>query len=209
MMDTKAAIVAAARDLFLESGYPGMTMRAVAKRVGVSATAIYRHFRDKDALLAAVVDEGRELLGAYLFQALEGRTPQERLRKTGLQYLEFAFDQPGYFEVFFLSWGRLDPVVHGGADAAGPPPTFQFLIDRVREAAAVGVVDIEPDDGQAVMAVAVHLWAHVHGLAALWIRGGAKDFMPPEAWRALCHQSVDRLLLGLRAEGGSGIDDGS
>ena len=53
MHPTAADIVAAARDLFLEAGPSGMTMRAVAKRVGISATAIYRHFDDKEMRKAA------------------------------------------------------------------------------------------------------------------------------------------------------------
>ena len=199
MHPTAADIVAAARDLFLEAGPSGMTMRAVAKRVGISATAIYRHFDDKEMLLAAVVAEGRELLGAYLFQALRGSTPAERLTLTGAKYLDFAFDHPGYYQVFFLSWDRLQRETHivGEADVARPPPTLQFLFDRVREAAADGAIAVDPADDQAVLATVVHLWAHVHGLAALWVSGGAPAIMPLEGWRAMCAHSVATLVRGL------------
>src|SRR5512140_3277022 len=103
-MSRQAEILEAARDLFLASGLSGVTMRRVASKVGVSATAIYRHYADKDDLLKAVVDLGRERFSTFLVRGLKGTTPRERLLLTGTGYLEFAFEQPHDYQIMFMAW---------------------------------------------------------------------------------------------------------
>lgn len=201
-MDRRTQIIEAARDLFLQGGIEGMSMRRVAQRCDLTATALYRHFRDKDDLLAAVVDEGRRLLGAYLFEALQAEGPRDRLERTGQQYLAFALDHPGYFEVFFMSRGRpgVEPPpgeLLGGAPRRAPSPAVRFLYDRIREAARDGLIALDPDDEGELFSVALHLWGHVHGLAALWISGGMPELVPLGAYRALCHRSLASLVEGL------------
>lgn len=74
-MDTRTRILNAARELYLEGGHRSVTMRGVAERVGVTATALYRQFDDKDALMNEVVDEGFRRFGRYLYKSLEGPVP--------------------------------------------------------------------------------------------------------------------------------------
>ncbi|HEX2076505.1 MAG TPA: TetR/AcrR family transcriptional regulator [Longimicrobium sp.] len=156
--DIKSRIVAAARALYLERGPEGVTMRAVADRVGVTATALYRHFRDKDALLREVAGEGSRLLGTHLFRALEAPSPLERLRMTALAYLEFAAAQPQAYRALF------DP----GDTAESSPVQRQrdavrrFLRDGVREAMEAG--DLAPADADETV---LALWSLLHGLASL------------------------------------------
>ncbi len=73
-MGTEHDILAAARDLYLTHGLTGFSMRKVADAVGISATAIYRHFDGREALILAVVDEGFRRFGTYLYRGLRGRT---------------------------------------------------------------------------------------------------------------------------------------
>jgi AcrR family transcriptional regulator len=157
--DIKTRIVAAARALYFERGPDAVTMRAVAERVGVTATALYRHFADKEALLKEVVGEGSRLLGSHLFRALEAPTPLERLRATALAYLDFALAQPQAYRALF------DPV--GNGDEISPverqrDAVSRFLRDRVREAMDAGVVAPGDPDGAAMT-----LWSLLHGLASL------------------------------------------
>lgn len=156
--DIKSRIVAAARALYLERGPEGVTMRAVADRVGVTATALYRHFADKDALLREVAGEGSRLLGTHLFRALEAPSPLERLRMTGLAYLEFAAAQPQAYRALF------EP---GSEDESSPVQRQRsavrcFLRDGIREAMEAG--DLAPGD---VDDTALTLWSLLHGLASL------------------------------------------
>lgn len=156
--DIKSRIVGAARALYFERGPDTVTMRAVAERVGVTATALYRHFPDKDAILREVVGEGSRLLGSHLFRALEAPTPLERLRATAFAYLDFALAQPQAYRALF------EPA---GDDEASPVHAQRgairrFLRDRVREAMDAGVV--APGDPEGI---ALTLWSLLHGLASL------------------------------------------
>jgi AcrR family transcriptional regulator len=158
MEDIKTRIVAAARALYFERGPDAVTMRAVAERVGVTATALYRHFADKDAILREVMGEGSRLLGSHLFRALEAPTPLERLRATANAYLDFAATQPQAYRALY----------EVGEAEEGSPVQLQrgamrrFLRDRVREAMDAGVVAPGDPDG-----TAMSVWALLHGLASL------------------------------------------
>jgi AcrR family transcriptional regulator len=158
MEDIKSRIIAAARALYFERGPEAVTMRAVAERVGVTATALYRHFADKDAILREVMGEGSRLLGSHLFRALEAPTPLERLRATANVYLDFAAAQPQAYRALY----------EVGEAEEGSPIQLQrgamrrFLRDRVREGMDAGVVAPGDPDG-----TALSIWAMLHGLASL------------------------------------------
>lgn len=157
--DIKSRIVGAARALYLERGPEAVTMRAVAERVGVTATALYRHFADKDALLKEVMGEGSRLLGSHLFRALEAPSPLERVRAAAMAYLDFALAQPQAYRTLF------EPVDDAGeASPVGRQreAVRRFLRDRVREAMDAGA--IAPGDPEGA---ALTLWSLLHGMAAL------------------------------------------
>lgn len=158
MSDIKGRIIDAARALYRERGADAVTMRAVAERVGVTATALYRHFADKDAILREVMSEGSRLLGSHLFLALEAPTALDRLRATATAYLEFAVAQPQAYRALFEA---------GSADETSPvlrqrDAVRRFLRDRVREGIAAGALT----DGNAEE-IALTIWATLHGLASL------------------------------------------
>ncbi len=157
MEDIKSRIVAAARALYFERGPDAVTMRAVAERVGVTATALYRHFADKDALLREVAGEGSRLLGTHLFRALEAPSPLERLRLTGQAYLEFAAAQPQAYRALFEPGDAGESPVQRQRGAV-----LRFLRDGVREAMEAG--DVASGD---VDEIALTLWSLLHGLASL------------------------------------------
>lgn len=189
--DIKTRIVGAARSLYFERGPEAVTMRAVAERVGVTATALYRHFADKDALLKEVVGEGSRLLGSHLFRALEAPTPLERLRATAMAYLDFALAQPQAYRALF------EPPAEG-ADTSPLErqrgAVSRFLRDRVREAMDAGAIAAGDPDGAALT-----LWSLLHGLAALHQAGVTRIEWLRE--RALTH-----LIDGIRMpEDASGV----
>jgi AcrR family transcriptional regulator len=187
--DTRVRILAAAQRLYLEEGVEGVTMRRVAERVGVTPTALYRHFESKDSLVEAVITEGYRVFGGYLHRSLAGATPAERLRLSGQAYLDFALQQSEMYRTIFMtplrgSTGYLEPR-DPRKDA-----TFRFLVDRVGECIRSG--DLAPDDPEEV---AVTIWASVHGLVALYIAGA---FTGGEvAFRSIYEASMGRLFRGL------------
>jgi AcrR family transcriptional regulator len=182
-------IVAAARELFLEEGTDAVTMRAVAERVGVTATALYRHFDDKTELLNAVLRAGFETFGSYLYRALEGKDPGERLRRSGESYLAFGLEQPQVYRTLFMSSHPVE-----GVDCATATPTrsatFRFLVDRVRECMESRTLrEADPEE------VALVIWAQVHGLISLYLSGtlGVNE----KQFREMYQRALERLFLGL------------
>jgi AcrR family transcriptional regulator len=194
-------ILAAARALLLEEGLRGVSMRKVAERVGISATAIYRHYPDKNALVGAAVAEGSEALGRAFTRALAGKTPAERLLGTGRAYLRFAFRNPEYYQVLFMAWGDAEAGLPAGRGEDGPTPAFQFLIDRVAECVQEGLLPTGTD----LFEVAMLCWSVCHGLASLYLAGGGKHRMPAAAYGKLADRvltrTVEDLLRPARAAG--------
>jgi AcrR family transcriptional regulator len=86
-----------------EQGLLGFSMRGVAERVGVTATALYRHFADKDALLASLLEDGFRTFSSYLMRSLAGRTPLERFRRCGQQYFDFALEHLRDYALMFMT----------------------------------------------------------------------------------------------------------
>src|SRR6185295_14227632 len=165
--EPRERILASARALYLEGGVQAVTMRGVAERVGVTATALYRHFDNKEDLLTELIGQAFLTFGAYLHRALGGKTPMERFLRSSESYLDFALEQREIYRTIFMS------PVPKPADRPGfqshrfdPASTFQFLVDRIRECMDSG--DLRKDDPEQV---AISVWAHVHALASLQVCG--------------------------------------
>ena len=152
-----AALIAAARELLAEAGTEALSLRAVARRAGVSAMAPYRHFPDKETLLAAVAAEGFRDFTAALEAADRSVPPERALLEQGVAYVRFACAQPALFRVMF-----------------GPPRQGMHPALKHDEAAAFGVLAARvaaetpaPQRQGRVLAC----WSVVHGLASLLIDG--------------------------------------
>ncbi len=155
----RPALIAAARALLDEGGPGAVGLREAARRVGVSPTATYRHFRDKDDLLAAVAAEGfRE------FAAALARGGRESFSAMGAAYVDFALARPGMFRLMFsplLARSELHPELKAAADEA-----FAQLRRGVESRAAGG-----EDKSEGVDAAAIAAWSLVHGLSHLILDG--------------------------------------
>jgi AcrR family transcriptional regulator len=184
-------IAAAAQELYLLQGVEGLSMRKVAERVGVSAPAIYRHFRNKDDLLKVIVVEGLRILESYLEPALRAPTAYERLTTLVECYLRFALEQPKYFDfAFLIPTPANEPIsrelVRDEWD------TFRLAVDQVSDCMAQGIFR----EGDA-LETAILVWAQVHGLVTLFRMG---RFGPDqERFEQIYHQTVGRLLEALKA----------
>jgi AcrR family transcriptional regulator len=173
MDETRGKILDATRALLVAAGPTGVTMRAVAERVGVTATALYRHFSDKDSLLAEVVQEDARIVARYLFPALEERDAENRLRLTVEGYLRFADDQPTLYAALMDADGTSGfPASLGRQREA----LYRFVLDRVREVVADESARASPEE------VARFLWTYLHGAATL---PGSREHRAPEVKTAL------------------------
>jgi AcrR family transcriptional regulator len=189
---TRERILTEASKLLQECGVGGFSMRKLASKLGLSATALYRHYVDKDELLFAACAEGFERFAAALWRSLEAPNDWERLRATPRQYFHFARTEPHFYRVMFMSpikiaaWDHM-PEAHKQRING----TFEFLVDRVR-AAAEHTRFVNPDARE----LACTIWAHCHGLAALRLDGHFTAFNDRE-FAALCLTSMDTVLRGM------------
>jgi AcrR family transcriptional regulator len=196
--DTRALLVTAARDLFLEAGEPGFSLREVARRVGVSPAAVYRHFEGKEALSFAACTQGFEVFSSYLVRALGAATPLERALASCEQYRAFALENPLDYRFIFMSPASpMDTPKEAVSNAHDQPllpqySTFQFLVDRVRECMDAGVI-ARGDPERTSMLV----WAHLHGLVSLRLAGLLEAVGDDPAFAELYRQSVARLFRAL------------
>lgn len=169
-------------------GMAALTLRGVGERLGVSRTALYRHFADKQALLAAVAAEGFRTLRAALVEAWgTGGRGREGFDAMGVAYVRFAVTHPAHYRVMF--GGVVRPgdasraVSHPGTDA------FQVLVDAIAEQQQTGVV--RGDDPRQL---ALYIWAVVHGVAMLALDG----MLPPQVpAHALIEFANNRLRTGI------------
>lgn len=191
----RAALLDASLDVLRQEGLGALTVRGVARRVGVSHTAAYRHFTDKTALLAAIAEQGFARLRNEMAAARATVAGAElQFVACGVAYVRFAMANADHFRVMFGGWNQdrsAHPQLRAAADGA-----FEVLLGLVQAGQASGV--LRRDDPQ-VMALAA--WASVHGLATLLLEQQltAPAHTPLDGER-LAHRCALLLLNGVRHE---------
>jgi len=147
-----------------EKGPAAFTLREVARRAGVSHNAPYRHFRDKDALLAAVATQGFRGLTRAMQDAGERQSSAlDKLKQSGLAYVAFAIRRPEHFTVMFDApvIGAKDPEYTQASQEA-----FNTLLNYIRNCQEEG--QLPAGD---TLERALYAWSLVHGIAKLAIAG--------------------------------------
>ncbi|WP_375169644.1 TetR/AcrR family transcriptional regulator [Marinobacter sp.] len=172
-----------ALDTLRNQGDTAISLRALAKELGVSAPALYRHFADRESLLAALAVTGFEELRDRLL-AVDQQVPRRALIDIGLVYVAFAQDEPNLYRLMF--GGRVLPKdAHPRLDQAGHG-AFHVLQDTIDRAQQAGYLKPLP---LAIMTAAA--WSLVHGLAQLTIDG----HLPAANAEPMLAEGVLSLLL--------------
>jgi AcrR family transcriptional regulator len=188
----REALIEAALRLIAEKGPAGFTFADAARAAGVSAAAPYRHYRDRDALMAEVARRGFEAFAEKLERAWNDGKPDPRraFEALGRAYLAFAREQPSYYVAMFESQlpPDLDPELQRAGDAA-------FAVLR---RAAEAVCATLPEKGRPPAAmVGLHVWSLAHGIASLFARGDAGRRKLPMTPEDLLEAGVLVYLEGL------------
>ncbi|MCC6777972.1 MAG: TetR/AcrR family transcriptional regulator [Hyphomicrobiales bacterium] len=188
----KEALIRAALELIAQKGPAGFTFAEAARWAGVSPAAPYRHFRDREDLLADVARRGFEQFALVLEQAWDkGRPdPLAALDRLGKAYLAFARNEPAYYSAMF--------------EAGVPPDTSAELRDAgdrafnvLRTATEQLVATFPATSRPPVLMMALHIWAMSHGIASLFGRGDSARRSLPMPAEELLEAAVLVYLRGL------------
>lgn len=186
--DVRRAAVAAAIEELEAHGHEAFTLERVARRVGVTAPAIYRHFAGREALLKAVLFETFVGFVAQVDGAVLAATdPAGRVRALGVTYVRFALDHPGWFRLQFSRAGVEELLVpHEDAHPKYPELAFAALRELVGD---------DPQEQQRAYLV---VWATAHGIASLIIEGMFGAGPTREERYALGDSLIDQSLRWTR-----------
>jgi AcrR family transcriptional regulator len=188
----KEALVRAALALIAQKGPAGFTFAEAARWAGVSPAAPYRHFRDRDELLASVAQRGFEQFAAALARAWDDGRPHpfKAFERIGRAYLEFARAEPALYSAMFEAGVPLEtnPELREAGERA-----FAVL----RSATERLVATLPAQNRPPVLMMALHIWALSHGIASLFGRGDAGRRALPMSPEELLEAAVLIYLRGL------------
>jgi AcrR family transcriptional regulator len=198
--DLKEALIRAALDLIGEKGPSAFTFAEAARAAGVSPAAPYRHFRDRDALMADVAKRGFERFETALARAWNKGMPDAMTAfvRIGRAYLDFARSEPAYYSAMFEAGVPLD--AHPELAQAS-----EHAFSLLRQAAETLVGRLPSARRPPALMVALHVWAMAHGVASLFGRADGARRRLPMSPEDLLEAGVLVYLRGL----GIGAEDGS
>jgi AcrR family transcriptional regulator len=186
----RGALLAAAERTVRERGVQELSLRELAREIGVSHAAPRRHFPDRQALLDALAESGFERLTAELRAAADraGEEFQPRLEATAAAYIRFATHDPALLDLMFAAKdGATQPSLHDAMERA-----FSVLIELIVQGQAIG--RLQPGDPERVGLV---LFSTVQGIAALLTAG----MIAPEQLDELTTDAIAQFLRGSRTAG--------
>ena len=189
----REALIRAALELIAKKGAAGFTFAEAARSAGVSPAAPYRHFRDRDELMANVALRGFEQFAAALARAWDEGRPDSfsALDRLGKTYLEFARAQPAFYSAMFEAGIPVgaDPALREASDRAFA--VLRGAAEKICAAIPAGV------GRPPALMVALHVWTMAHGVASLFGRGDGAQRALPMSPEELLEAEVLVYLRGL------------
>ena len=193
MSDQREKILSCACDLYLRRGLDGFSMRKLAKEVGVTAPALYRHYDGREAVLGDVMREAHRTFSRYLYGALAEPTPLERFSAAGEGFINFVIEHPRWYGIMHTGPENLGMDSIPEDIEAMQAATHQFWIDRVRECQQAGILkEADPEE------LSITMWAHAHGMVQLFHEGCLH--VSEEEFRMLFKGSGARLMAGVATD---------
>jgi len=163
----RTLIIDAARELFVSRGVEAVTMREIAKRIGYSATSIYLHFADKEAVLRAVCDTDFLALATSLKNIMQIADPVKRMQALGQGYAAFALTHPNHYRLMFMAAHvPHDPAASSLQQNSAEQDAYYQLKTVVQDVYDAGYFRADLQD---VDLIAQTIWAGVHGVCSLQI----------------------------------------
>jgi len=198
--ETRSKILHAARDLFIEHGYEEVTMRAIARVIDYTPTAIYHHFENKQALVSELCIADFDQLARHFLKAASIADPVERIRSIGDAYLEFAVAYPNHYRFMFMTKFPMEDVVTHKAVHDDPERDAYALLRRACEEAIQQNrlrPEIENPDELAQI-----LWGALHGLISIHLLKADKGYLHLTDLKTTADRTIDILIRGMLRDNG-------
>lgn len=194
--ELRTRILDAARELFAELGYEAVTMRKIAERIEYSPTAIYFHFKDKEALMRELCEVDFAKLAQQFRTIAREKDPIERLRKVGHAYVAFGLEYPNHYRLMFMT---PQPAI-GKSEAEearrGNPEedAYAFLKATISDGLAQKRFRPELTDADLI---AQTVWSGTHGVVSLHIAKRNDDWVDWRPVRKTATLIIDGMIRGL------------
>lgn len=184
----RQAILEQSRELLIREGFANLSMRRIASRLGLSATALYRHFQGKDDLLLALIEQSVDRLMYELNVAASGtEDAADRLRAICERYVRFALDRPQEYEIMFLVRPEEMPR-YPKEKFRRVREAYDLLAEAIRRGVRQGTLAEEEPD-----LAAYAIWAQMHGVVSVILTQRLDRRVPRE--RFVAH-SLEHILSG-------------
>lgn len=188
--DLYEALLQATLECVTQKGVQGLSLRAIAQAVGVSPAAPYRHFADKQEMIAAVATRGFEKMASRL-SALPDAPPLLKLKAQARVYCQFGLEFPDYFALMFgsaIEDKSLYPPLSRATET-----TFLFFVSTISQALQAKLLRSAPPE-----LIALTFWGQIHGFTSLLVNKQLKwDNLGADTPEALLESSLDLLIQGL------------
>ncbi len=190
--DIKPLVLKKAQQLFLKYGYENITMRRIAKELGISAGAIYLYFRNKDEIMQSLCNEGFRMLLEEQKIAVTAPIidPLRRLTEMGRRYIRFGIEHRDYYEIMFLM--PAPAAIHEKEDI----DSFGMQSLAALEKLIIECLDAGFFQGFDRETISCSIWAMVHGLVSLMIRNQLP--IPVEHFESFAGASLEFFLAQFR-----------
>jgi AcrR family transcriptional regulator len=185
--DMRGLILKTAMNLFLEKGFENITIRNIAEKIEYSPATIYLYFKNKDEILFTLRKVGFEKLYEHQKSSLKLDDPLKRLHKHGEAYIQFALENPEYYDLMFMMRGSVKEIQINDCDIG--LKSYELLKTNVEECMETGLFPRTNID-----VAAFSLWSYVHGIASLIIRGRGIMF-PEEKIKYMVEEALNFMLV--------------
>jgi AcrR family transcriptional regulator len=189
--EMKGLILKTAMNLFLDKGFENITIRNIAEKIEYSPATIYLYFKNKDEILYTLRREGFEKLYEHQKTSLKLNDPLKRLIKHGEAYIQFALENPEYYDLMFMMRGPVNKIQEI-KDCDIGLESYELLKTNVKECQEAGLFP-----GANIDIAAFSLWSYVHGIASLIIRGRGIMF-PEEQINQMIKGALNFMLEGMQ-----------
>jgi len=191
----RASILDAARTLFVERGIDAVSMREIAKKINYSATTLYHHFADKEALLQAVCDEDFLKLASGMHQVMQLPDLIARIQALGRGYAMFALQHPNHYRLMFMTpRAPCNPDITSIQQGNTEQDAYAQLKLVVQDAFDAGLFRPEITDAELI---AQTIWAGIHGVCSLQIALGQEGWIQWADIEARLQLMQSTMLHGL------------